>query len=204
MPRLRRRCCPARTEGYIRLISAPGMFAPDLAMIATGCLWGYAATFLALSLDEVRIPAAVFFTPFAVGMLATRFFILRTLAGWPKRGIVVVSLTLMSASYGVLAETSSPIVFATLAIVFAIGYGAVYPNVLVWNSGVMPPETRMVAFALLNALFSVGGALAPTVGGKLIALADFAGTERVLACLGISSAMFMAFSFVKCGAREPS
>lgn len=186
-----------RTEGYIRLISAPGIFAPGLAMIATGCLWGYAATFLALSLDEVGIPAAFFFTPFAVGMLATRFFILRTLAGWSKRGIVVVSLALMSVSYWVLAETSSPILIAALAVVFAIGYGAVYPNVLVWGSGVVPPKTRMLAFALLNALFNVGGALTPTGGGKLIAVVDFSGTERVLACLGIVSAIVIAFGFAR-------
>jgi MFS family permease len=193
----------AKDVGYFVLLCEPDLVLPNLCVLVTGMLWGFAATFLALWLQRSGVVVAAFFTPFAVGMLATRFLFLRLLQRVAARPLLATGLGLMAVSYVLLATAMDTACTGVAAIAFAIGYGIVYPTVVVWTSNRFPQEKRNRPVALINTLFNAGGIVAPIIGGYLIPAVGFGGNAAFLVLL-TAGAMLSLLVMDGRGNRNPA
>ena len=153
---------------------------------------GYSAvtTFISLYAAELRVAnAGVFFTFYAVGVVA-----IRPLAGrfYDRRGpawVMAGGLPLLALSYLTLALWRTAAGYLAGGLLFGLGYGAVIPAMQAMAISAVPPARRGAANATLFAIFDVGMSIGPYVNGLLAESSGYATLYLVAAALVVVAAM---------------
>ena len=170
-----------------------------LMALGYGGVQSYAAL---LALERGVRPASLFFTAFALTVVASRILIGRVA---DRRGPLVLlfpALLLAPAGYALLAVAHSAAATLGAAVVFALGFGTAYPTFLTWVLARTDPRRRgatfgSVLFALDTAIGSgsllvgwvgaragLGAAFLAAAGAATLALPAFLATRRLLPARG--------------------
>jgi hypothetical protein len=136
----------------------------------------------------------MFFAPFAVIMLATRFVGMRWLQLLPPP--VVVGLGLLTYGAGLFGMTT--IALAPLCgALFGFGYGVTLPSSIEWSTRLYPQNRRPVA--LINSSFQAGSIIALQTTRLLLASIGWGG---VLTALGTMVAVVFLMIAVTQAVRQ--
>ena len=178
-------------SGYVALLSDSRLRAPIVAITATGALWGFVSTLLALLLAAQSTPIAYFFTTFGICMLFTRFVLMQRVDEVAPQWAVAIALAMMAAACAILARWAAPLGAMASALLFGGGYSIAYPRVIVWAANQYAEAERPKTIALVNAAFNVGGLLAPLFGGLVMSLVPLPALALGAAVVGSSAAVFV-------------
>src|SRR5207248_1301234 len=141
---------------------------PNAAAMQSGIGYGFAASFLPLMLVEYGVPVAAFFSPFAVILLATRFFGLKYLQRLAVPALVALGLAAYASGFGVLAASLSISGAVAAGALLALGYAVIHPTCVEWSSRPYPPAERARPVALINTTFNCGSILAIQATGSIL------------------------------------
>jgi MFS transporter, DHA1 family, multidrug resistance protein len=187
---------PPSPSKYRQLLAEPLLMALYASILATGLLWGFVDAFLSLWLAQSAIPAALFFSPFAATMLASRFYLLKIFQRFRRSVVVTIGLLSMSLAIFMLSILTSTESAVLSSVLFGLGYSVVFPTVIVWGNGRLASELRNRFVALLNVIFNIGGVLSPALGGYLVKVVGFPSTGMLLSALGpIGALALIAVAF---------
>jgi predicted MFS family arabinose efflux permease len=132
-------------------------------------------------------------------VLITRFILMRRIDRLPPQLVVMAALASMAIAYAVLAISARRVGTVASAIMLGVGYSVAYPRILVWAVDLYSERERPKTVALVNAIFNVGGLLAPLVGGTAMSFAPFPILSSAVAIAGGCS---VAFVLVASGATQ--
>jgi MFS family permease len=172
-------------SGYLRLARDRGLWLPNMAVAISGMGYGFAVSFLPLMLAEQAIPVAVFFSPFAVVLLTTRFVGLHRLQRLPVAVLTAIGLGAYAASLVLLAGAAmlgSAAVFAA-GCGIALGYAVMHPATTEWSSRRYPAELRALPVALINTSFHLGSIRAVQLTGWALPALGWRGVLSGLAAI---------------------
>jgi MFS family permease len=180
MPR-DREPAPSNAAGYLALARDRHLWLPNAASMQSGLAYTFAASFLPLMLGEYSTPVAAYFSPFAVILLATRFFGLKHLQRLPVPSLMALGLFAYATGLGILAVSGTAVPVAVAGCLNAIGYSVIHPTAVQWSGVRYPASPRPVA--LVNTSFNLGSILALSVTGWLLPMFGWRGVLSLLASI---------------------
>jgi MFS family permease len=166
-----------------------------LMALGYGGVQSYAAL---LALERGVRPASLFFTAFALAVIASRVLVAPIADRRGPMTLLVPALLLVPAGYALLAGARSAPATATAAIVFAAGFGTAYPAFMTWVLARTDPGRRGATFGsvlfALDTAIGTGSLLVGRVGARAglgtaflvasaasaLALPTFLATRRLL------------------------
>ena len=171
--------------GYVALLRDRRLWLPSASAAQSGLGYGFAVTFLPLMLANWGAPAAAFFGPFTVVLLATRSYGLRRLRVLAAPTQVALGLGVCALAFGALllaaVTAAATTAVAAAGCLLALGYGIVYPAAAEWASSLHPPDGRARPVALVTASFHLGSIVVAQATGWMLPL----GWCRVLGVLSL-------------------
>lgn len=119
--------------------------------------YGGVTSFVAVYADSVGVtPRALYFTIFALAIVATRPFIGRYADRIGHARVIVPCLVMMVLGIGVLVFASSRLTFALSAVLFGVGFGSAYPIFVAHLMHHVPDHRRGATFGALIGAFDTG------------------------------------------------
>lgn len=119
--------------------------------------YGGITSFVAVYADTVGVtPRALFFTIFALSIVATRPFIGRYADRVGHARVIVPCLAMMVLGVFVLAFASTRMTFAVSAVLFGVGFGSAYPIFVAHLMHHVPDHRRGATFGALIGAFDTG------------------------------------------------
>ena len=119
--------------------------------------YGGVTSFVAVYADSVGVtPRAMFFTVFALAIVATRPFIGRYADRIGHARVIVPCLAMMVVGIGVLVFASTRMTFALSAMLFGVGFGSAYPVFVAHLMHHVPDHRRGATFGALIGAFDTG------------------------------------------------
>lgn len=119
--------------------------------------YGGVTSFVAVYADSVGVtPRALYFTIFAMAIVATRPFIGRYADRIGHARVIVPCLAMMVLGVAVLALASTRLTFALSAVLFGIGFGSAYPVFVAHLMHHVPDHRRGATFGALIGAFDTG------------------------------------------------
>lgn len=119
--------------------------------------YGGITSFVAVYADTIGVtPRALFFTIFALSIVATRPFIGRYADRVGHARVIVPCLAMMVFGVFVLAFASTRMTFALSAVLFGVGFGSAYPIFVAHLMHHVPDHRRGATFGALIGAFDTG------------------------------------------------
>jgi len=119
--------------------------------------YGGVTSFVAVYADSVGVtPRALYFTIFALAIVATRPFIGRYADRIGHARVIVPCLAMMVLGILVLVFASTRLTFALSAVLFGIGFGSAYPVFVAHLMHHVPDHRRGATFGALIGAFDTG------------------------------------------------
>jgi MFS family permease len=119
--------------------------------------YGGVTSFVAVYADSVGVtPRALYFTIFALAIVATRPFIGRYADRIGHARVIVPCLAMMVLGVVVLVFASTRLTFALSAVLFGIGFGSAYPVFVAHLMHHVPDHRRGATFGALIGAFDTG------------------------------------------------
>jgi MFS family permease len=119
--------------------------------------YGGITSFVAVYADQVGVtPRALYFTIFALGIVATRPFIARYADRVGHARVIVPCLAIMVAGIVVLALATTRPMFIASALLFGIGFGSAYPIFIAHLMHDVPDNRRGATFGAVIGAFDTG------------------------------------------------
>ncbi len=141
---------------------------PSLLMIFITFTFGGMASFLPLYTDEKGIAGIkLFFTVYAISLLATRFFAGKIYDRKGIKYIFVPGAILIMAAMLLLAWLPNEFVLLLAAALYGLGFGSVQPGLQAWAISLVSPNRRGLATATFFAAFDLGVGLGAVLFGQI-------------------------------------
>jgi MFS family permease len=146
--------------------------------------YGGVTSFVALYADDLAIaPKSIFFTAFALTVIATRPFSGRLADRVGTRRIFVPCLVLIVAGLTLLSRIHSRAGMVAAAVVFALGFGSAYPAYVAHVIARVDAARRGAAFGSVLAAFDVGIGTGSVCAGWIVQRAGYPTAFAVAAAL---------------------
>jgi len=192
------------TGSYLALMRRLVLAIICTAVFVTGLLWAFISVFLAVWMHRSRVGVGLFFTPFAATMIVTRFMLLRFMSARSKQSVLASALILMGATHLVLATGIGASTAIAAGILFALGYGALFPVAIVWANSKVTPDLHIRTAALLNIVFNIAGVAGPIALGYLIPATGFRAAATIGAFCCLLAALLMLLPAARVAAVSTS
>lgn len=166
---------------YQEVLHDRQMWPPILTAVQGGVAYGVAITFLPVLLVSRAIPIAVFFTTFAVVLLAMRVVGLRYVESLSPPTIACVGLGAYAAGLIGLAVSAMGGIAGLAGALFAVGYGVLHPTCVEWAARAYAPAERARPVALINIAMHAGMILSANVLGTALGVLGWPGVLLLLA-----------------------
>lgn len=176
---------------YLELLRQPTLAIIGTAIFVSGLLWAFVSVFLVLWMRRSQVGVGLFFTPFAATMIATRFILLRFTSARSKQSVLASALIFMGAADLVLATDIRTASAIAAGILFALGYGALFPTAIVWTNSIVSRDLQTRTAALVNIMFNVAGVAGPIGLGYLIPVIGFRASAVIGAFSGLLAALLL-------------
>ncbi|MFA5907676.1 MAG: MFS transporter [Vicinamibacterales bacterium] len=156
--------------------------------------YGGITSFVAVYADTVGVtPRALFFTIFALSIVATRPFIGRYADRVGHARVIVPCLAMMVFGVVVLAFASTRMTFALSAVLFGVGFGSAYPIFVAHLMHHVPDHRRGATFGALIGAFDTGIGTGSISMGWLSEHYGFSRAFMVAAVLALLSIPYFLF-----------
>jgi MFS family permease len=152
-----------------------------VAMALFLCSFGYGGvtSFVAVLAERNAIePKSIFFTTFAVVVLATRVFSGRLADRVGHRRFFIPCLALVTAGLALIALAHTRLQLVGAAAVFGLGFGNMYPAFVAHVLKFVEPARRGAAFGGILAAFDTGIDPVLRVGGEALSRQDRGGSPE--------------------------
>ena len=179
------------STSYMALLRQPTLMTICTAIFISGLLWTFVSIFLALWMHQSHVGVGLFFTPFAATIIVVRFVLLRFTSARSKQAVLASALALMGAAHLALATGIGSMSTIAAGVLFALGYGALFPTAIVWANSKVTPGAQSRAAALLNIVFNIAGVAGPVALGYLIPFIGYGSSAVVGALLGLLAALLL-------------
>jgi MFS family permease len=147
--------------------------AGTLYVIAFG--YGGITSYVALLADARGIaPRSLFFTVLAVTILLTRIVIAPVGDRYGPRKLMFPSVAIVPFALALLAIGNDLKTFVASAVLFGLGFGAVYPSFMAWVLDRTEEKRRAATFGSVLCAFDIGIGTGSLVTGVLIERFDYA------------------------------
>lgn len=158
---------------FMDVLQSKVVVAAILAQFAASVSFSAVFTFIPLaSLANGVSFYSLFFIAFAIFVVASRFFVQHVNGRLGLEKTAVYASIIMVCSISMLAWQISPVVLAVAGSLFGIGFGVVFPTLVLLVVRNMPDNCRGTALGILIAAGDIGVALA---GALLGAVAEYLG-----------------------------
>ncbi len=188
---------PLRLRGLVEW----RVVAVSMSLFLVSFGYGGITSFAALFAERTGIaPKGIFFTVFALVVLATRPFAGRLADEVGHRRFVMPCFLLTSAGMALLAAASSRAGMVLAALVFGLGFGSLYPAFAAHVVKHAPPGRRGATFGGILAAFDTGIGTGSMALGALIETRGFAvayGVAAGLCALALPLFLFMEGRFLR-------
>ena len=173
-----------RAPLHLRTLVEWRVVAVSLSLFLGSFGYGGITSFVALLADRNGIhPRGIYFTTFAAVVLLTRPFAGRVADRVGHRRFVLPCFVLASLGFALLAASTSRAQMVGAAVVFALGFGNVYPAFVAHVVKHVDPGRRGAAFGGILAAFDTGIGTGSIVLGALIERHGFTAAYAVAAAL---------------------
>ncbi|HEV8629177.1 MAG TPA: MFS transporter, partial [Thermoanaerobaculia bacterium] len=162
------------------VVSASGLF---LVALGYGGITSYAAL---LASERGLRPRSLFFTVFALTVLATRVVLPRLADRHGPQRLLVPSLLLVPPGLALLAVAHSRATLVAAAIVFATGFGGAYPSFMTWVLGRTDSRHRAATFGSVLLAFDTAIGTGSLLVGQV---GEVAGLGAAFLALAATSAL---------------
>ena len=160
------------------------VFAVSLSLFLVSFGYGGITSFVALFADRSGIhPRGIYFTTFAAVVLVTRPFAGRLADRVGHRRFVLPCFVLAALGFALLAASTSRAQMIGSAVVFALGFGNLYPGFVAHVVKHVDPGRRGAAFGGILAAFDTGIGTGSIALGAVIERQGFAAAYAVAAAL---------------------
>jgi MFS family permease len=174
----------SKAAGYLRLLRDRRNWLPNLAVMQSGLGYGAAVSFLPLLLVEHTIPAAFFFSPYAIVLLVNRFAGLRYLQRRVSLpGLAAIGLAAYAAAFALLAVVQNGVAAIVAGCSVALGYSIIHPTTTEWFSRRYPKTESARPVALINTSYHTGSILAVQTIGWLLPVFGWAFVLGILSTI---------------------
>lgn len=151
---------------FMAVLKSPIMLAATISQFATGFTFSALFTFIPLAALAENIHFySLFFITFAVLVIGSRFFVQQANDMFGLNGTVIYSSLAMLLSTILLFIGISPLVLIIAGGLFGIGFGAVFPTLVLLLVQKTPESNRGTALSILTASSDIGSALSTAILG---------------------------------------
>jgi MFS family permease len=169
----------------------PAVTFPGVVLTCASIAWA-ATTFIPLYAGEGRGGSGVYYLTSSVTVLVMRLFVGRIADTYGRAAVIVPGTFIVSVALGVLSVSSGRPILITGALLFGIGWAALYPGLLSLTVDRVPPWQRGSALGTLTAAFD----LSTGIGNPLLGLVIQAAGFPVMFIVGAVGPLVAGISFL--------
>jgi MFS family permease len=176
-----------RGGSYRDVLAVPQVYPPYLCMFVNGMLFGFSGSFLPILLKDTGILLGVYFTPFALVTLGSRFFFMQHLQKLSKSLVLSLGMIALGLSAALpLAALNTGTIFVSGAL-FGIGHALVGPTVAVSVGQHFVPAERPRTNALIYSCLQTGWFISPLLASYAMAGWGIRGLLSFTALIGVAA-----------------
>ena len=157
----------ARTP-FMDVLKSKVVFASTLCQLAASFSFSALLTFVPLAAINKGVSFySLFFMAFALSVISSRFFVQRVNHSLGLVHAIVYSSIMMLVGILLLLVTISPIILIASGILFGLGFGIVYPSLVLLLVQCINQKNRGTALGILIAAGDIGNALSSAILGVI-------------------------------------
>ncbi len=185
--------------GFRAALGRPEVLALAFALMTTAATWGILVSFLPVVAAQRNAgQSAWFFTIYAVCTIGLRLMIGPLADRLGRKMVAVPCLVLLAVVMVLFSTLSSPLTLYTLAVLYALSFGTMFPTLSAFLVDVVPATVRGSAVGVFTAGFDLGIAVGSYGGGLLAEALGIGATFVASGMLCLVGVAVLAM-----GTREP-
>ncbi|MCE5286311.1 MAG: MFS transporter [Pelosinus sp.] len=194
LPRARGKRAP-----FLAVLKSPVITATTISQFAAGFSFSALFTFIPLaSLAENIHFYSLYFISFAVLVIGSRFFVQQLNDTLGLQGTIIYSSLAMLISTMLLFIGITPLVLIIAGGLFGIGFGAVFPTLVLLIVKKTPENSRGTALSILTASSDIGNALSAAILGVV---AEHLGYGVLFGAIAITILLSIYGFYAICGRK---
>lgn len=153
---------------FMEVLKSKVVFASTLCQFAASFSFSALLTFIPLAaLDKGISFYSLFYIAFALSVISSRLFVQRVTSSFGLINAIVYSSTIMLVSIVLLMVTISPLILILSGILFGLGFGIVYPSLVLLLVQRINQKNRGTALGVMIAAGDIGNALSTAILGAV-------------------------------------
>jgi len=193
----------AQRTAFMDVLKSNVVFASTLCQFAASFSFSAVLTFIPLAtIDKGVSFYSLFFIAFAISVISSRLFVQRINHSLGLVHAIVYASITMLVSILLLLVTISPIILISSGILFGLGFGIVYPSLVLLLVERINQKNRGTALGVMIAAGDIGNALSTTILG---AVAEHLGYTALFSTIALLLAVCIYYVYnilVKSGEED--